>query len=170
MKPGGLQPAFDLRYVPLATHPGRGLCIIDVLICNNGAVTAHHPFFCLPALGLTFSPAQGWVKQLIMSPRKLWRFSRNDPLVIDPGAAIHCCSIELTFKAAYGGRLEFESGNEHTLWQLPHLKLTCIVGAGNYPPDRVPLVVHAMQMMACIKERDIKADMAMDSIDPVAEQ
>lgn len=148
-----LQPQFCLRFERVPSHPGRGVCLVDVLLRNTGAIAACYPFFCLPVFGLSMKPASGWEQQDFTSVRKMRRFARLDAAVLDPGAAVHCCTISLGFRAANGGCLEFETGSEHSLDNLPDLKLMCIPGAGNYASKRIQFTVPASELRTFIERQ-----------------
>ena len=46
-----IQPQYNLRFERVAAGPGRGFCLVDVLLRNNGLIPANFPFFCLTVLG-----------------------------------------------------------------------------------------------------------------------
>ena len=151
-----IQPQFRLRFERSALHPGRGHCLVDVLLKNNGAIAASFPFFCLTNLGLSVSPASGWEKREITSVRKMQRFSTTemDSSTLELDAVAHCCTISLRYKFSFGGCLEFEPGSEYLLVNFPNLNLVCGVGAGNYPSRRVLLQVPATALRKIIPEAD----------------
>jgi hypothetical protein len=147
-----IQPQLQLRFERLLSHPRRGICLVDVLLRNNGNIAASYPFLCLTVFGLTVNPAQGWDQQEVTLVRKMRRFIPVGPAKLDPGAVIHCCTINLRYRFSCGGFLEFETGSEHPLRALPNFNLMCIVGAGNYPSRRIPLQVTATSLKAIIEE------------------
>ena len=148
-----IQPKFRLRFESLPSHPGRGFCLVDVLLRNGGTIAASFPFFCLTALGLNVIPAPGWAQQDVTLVRKMQRFTPLDTDTLNPGAEVHCCTISLRYKFAFGGCLEFELGSEHLLADFPNLNLTCGVGAGNYPSKRISLQVPAAALRAIIEKQ-----------------
>lgn len=145
-------PRFELRFENLASHPGRGLVLVDLLLGNNGSIAASFPFLCLTALGLTVAPAPGWTQQDVTLVRKMQRFMPLHDEILAPGAEVHCCTISLKYKSAFGGCLEFEPGSERLLADFPNLNLTCAVGAGNYPSRRIVLQVPAGALRKVIRE------------------
>ena len=128
--------------------------LVDVLLSNNGSIAASFPFLCLTALGLNVIPAPGWAQQDVTLVRKMQRFTPLDTDILDPGAEAHCCTISLRYKSTSGGCLEFEPGSEHLLADFPNLNLTCAVGAGNYPSNRMILQVPAAALKAIIEEQE----------------
>jgi hypothetical protein len=138
-----LQPAIDLSYERHAVDSNSGKFIASVSLTNHARHTAHQPFLCLPSLGLQLSPAKGFIMQDVSSIRRLRRFGQLHEASLEPEDQVHCCDISLLFNAADGGRIEFESGNWHQLDRLPDLRLMCVAGAGNYPSERLPLVLRA---------------------------
>lgn len=147
-----IKPQFLLRFEELLSHPGRGVCFVDVLLKNSGTIAASFPFFCLTALGLNISPAPGWTQQELTMVRKMQRFTAPALVSLDPGVVAHCCTINLRYKSTFGGCLEFEAGSEHLLADFPNLNLTCVVGAGNYPSKRILLQVPATALRTIIIE------------------
>jgi len=154
-----IQPQFRLRFERAASHPGRGHCLVDVLLKNNGAIAASFPFFCLTNLGLNVNPVHGWEKREITSVRKMQRFSTNemDSSTLEPDVVAHCCTISLRYKFSFGGCLEFEPGSEYLLANFPNLYLMCEVGAGNYPSKRILLQVPATALRKIIPEQEEQA-------------
>ena len=71
-----IQPQYNLRFERVAAGPGRGFCLVDVLLRNNGLIPANFPFFCLTVLGLNAAPAPGWAQQEITIVRKMQRYTR----------------------------------------------------------------------------------------------
>lgn len=138
-----ISPEFAVRMANAPGGSGRTTCEIAVFLRNRGTIPASHPFLCIPALGLQVRPASGWNEQDILAVRKMKRFIASRDYLLEPGAANHCCTISLIFKAAFGGRFEYESGNEHHVASLPDLKLMCIAGAGNFPSLRLPFTIPA---------------------------
>jgi hypothetical protein len=147
-----IRPGFSLAFTPDPVQPAKGWCKIGVTIRNSGDIIAHQPFLCLPLLGLRMEPAEGWQAHDVTAVRKMRRFSRPSLHDLAPGDGGHCCNILLPFVAEEGGILEYEAGRRHALRELPDLRLTCIVGAGNYPSDRVPLVVPATEIRRSIED------------------
>jgi len=145
-----IQPDFELGYTRHPLYSDKGQCLVTVKLVNRGAIVAHQPFLCLPALGLRLEPVTGWSMQEIKGLRKMYRFSRLETADLEPDASFACCTIALPFTAARGGSLEFESGNHHALAAIPDLKVTCLAGAGNYSSERVPLIVPSADITAHI--------------------
>jgi len=125
---------------------GRGTCLVHVQLCNRGKIDACQPFLCLPSLGLRLVAASGWQMQEVTLVRKMFRFGQVGSAILVAGQSLCCCTIRLPFTTTNGGMLEFEAGNHHAFGALPDLRLTSIVGAGNYPTSRSPLVVPAASM------------------------
>ena len=138
-----IHPRYSLRFEHLPSSPGRGFCLVDVLLGNAGRIPANYPFLCLTVLGLKAIPAFGWAQEEITIIRKMQRFTPFASVTLDAGALTQCCTIKLRYKAAFGGSLEFEPGSEHLLTNFPNLNLTCVVGAGNFPSRRTLLQVPA---------------------------
>ena len=138
-----IHPDFRLGY---ETHPlasDRGDCLVEISLTNHGEFDAHHPFICLPLLGLRVVPADGWDMREVTSVRRMLRLGSLRASVLEPGASVHCCTVKLPFTSVAGAELEYETGNRHPVAALPDLRLTCIAGAGNYPTGRLPLIVPA---------------------------
>lgn len=146
-----IQPQYKLRFERLPSSPGRGFCLVDVLLRNNGRVPANFPFLCLTVLGLNTLPAFGWAQEEITIIRKMQRFTPFASVTLDAGALTQCCTIKLRYKSAFGGSLEFEPGSENLLTNFPNLNLTCVVGAGNFPSRRTILQVPASAFRAVLK-------------------
>lgn len=161
-----LQPEISLSYERHAVDSNSGIFTAEVSLLNRARHTAHQPFVCLPILGLQLSPATGWSMRDVSSIRRLRRFGPDRDELLAPQASVHCCNISLLFNAASGGRVEYETGNWHALNDLPDLRLTCVVGAGNYPSERLPLVVPADTIKSLISElivmNDIPAGLIAD--------
>lgn len=153
-----LQPQITLRYERHAVDSNSGTFIASVSLLNRARHTAHQPFLCLPILGLQLSPATGWVMQDVSSIRRLRRFGQEHEGSAEPETSVHCCDISLLFNAADGGRIEFEASNWHGLEGLPDLRLTCVAGAGNYPSERLPLVVPADTIKSLIADLIVIGD------------
>ena len=144
-------PQYNLRFERLPSSPGRGFCLVDVLLKNNGRIPANFPFLCLTVLGLNTVPAFGWAQEEITIIRKMQRFTPFASVTLDAGAFTQCCTIKLRYKSAFGGSLEFEPGSEHLLTNFPNLNLTCVVGAGNFPSRRTILQVPATAFRTLLK-------------------
>ena len=149
-----IQPQYNLRFERVAAGPGRGFCLVDVLLSNTGLIPANFPFFCLTVLGLNAAPAPGWAQQEITIVRKMQRYTPVTSSTLDPGALAQCCTIKLRYKSAFGGSLEFEPRSEHLLTDFPNLNLTCVVGAGNFPSRRTLLQVPATAFRMLLKNKD----------------
>jgi PilZ domain len=121
----------------------RGTCLVQIGLFNRGKIDAYQPFLCLPSLGLRLEAASGWQIQEVTLVRKMLRFDHVGSAVLVAGQSLSCCTIGLPFTTAHGGMLEFEVGNPHALGSLPDLRLTTIIGAGNFPTYRSNLVVPA---------------------------
>lgn len=148
-----IQPQYKLRFDGLPASPGRGFCLVDILLKNNGRVPANFPFLCLTVLGLNTLPAFGWAEEEVTIIRKMQRFTPFASVTLDAGALTQCCTIKLRYKSAFGGSLEFEPGSEHLLTNFPNLNLTCVVGAGNFPSRRTILQVPATAFRAVLKNK-----------------
>lgn len=147
-----LQPAVALIYQRHAVDSGSGTFVVRLSLHNRSQHIAHEPFLCLPLLGLDLSPAPGLGMQDVSSIRRLRRFSPAPGTVLRPGASMHCCNISLLFTAQSGGRVEYDAGSWHPIESLPDLRLTCVAGAGNYPSERLPLVVLASSLRSFISD------------------
>jgi hypothetical protein len=139
-----IQPEIALSYERHAVDSKSGLFSARISLRNKALHIAHQPFLCLPILGLDLSPAPGWSMRDVSSIRRLRRFGQEGSQLLDAGSGVHCCTISLLFSADDGGRIEYESGNWHAVKTLPDLRLTCVAGAGNFPSERLPLVISAM--------------------------
>ena len=117
----------------MPSSPGRGFCLVDVLLRNNGRVPANFPFLCLTVLGLNTVPASGWAQEEITIIRKMQRFTPFASVTLDAGALAQCCTIKLRYKSAFGGSLEFEPGSEHLLTDFPNLNLDVRGGRRQLP-------------------------------------
>ena len=159
-----IEPCFSLRPINSIARPDRGICNIDVLLRNRQPITAHHPFICVPLIQVKVHPAPGWTQQDILAVRKMRRFSSLRAQVLEPDSMMHCCTIALPFKSASGGAIGYGVGSEHSLMNLPDFKLTCIVGAGNYPSERLPFTVPAAALRTAIEEYFIRG---IDFLQPV---
>jgi hypothetical protein len=162
-----LQPEISLSYERHAVDSNSGTFTAEVSLLNRARHTAHQPFVCLPILGLQLSPATGWSMRDVSSIRRLRRFGPDRDELLASQASVHCCNISLLFNAASGGRVEYETGNWHGLNGLPDLRLTCVVGAGNYPSERLPLVVPADTIKSLITELIVMNDIPGS---PIADQ
>jgi hypothetical protein len=151
VQPEEIQPLYNLRFERAPSSPGRGFCLVDVQLRNNGKVPANFPFLCLTVLGLNTLPAFGWAQEEITIIRKMQRFTPFASVTLDAGAMTQCCTIKLRYKSAFGGSLEFEPGSEHLLTNFPNLNLTCVVGAGNFPSRRTILQVPATAFRTLLK-------------------
>ncbi len=148
-----IQPQYNLRFEGSPSSPGRGFCLVDVQLRNNGRIPANFPFLCLTVLGLNTVPAFGWAQEEITIIRKMQRFTPFASVTLDAGAMAQCCTIKLRYKSAFGGSLEFEPGSEHLLTNFPNLNLTCVVGAGNFPSRRTLLQVPATAFRTLLKNK-----------------
>jgi hypothetical protein len=155
-----IQLQHQLRFERSASHVSRGLCLVDVFLKNDGFIAASFPFLCLTNLGLSVSPAPGWLKDEPTMVRKMLRFSpahfSHSTLAV--GGLAHCCTVTLRYKHSFGGCLEFEPGSEYLLANFPNLNLTCTVGAGNYPSKRTLLQVPATMLRNIVRESVALAD------------
>jgi hypothetical protein len=151
-----IQPQFQLRFERSISHTGRGQCLVDLFLKNCGVIAASFPFLCLTNLGLNVSPAPGWAKEETVLVRRMLRFSSSDMYhsILEPGAVVHCCTVTLRYKFAFGGCLEFESGSEYLLANFPNLNLLCAVGAGNYPSKRILVQVPATALRKIVESRE----------------
>ena len=149
-----IQPQYNLRFESMPSTPARGVCLVEVLLKNNGGVPANFPFFCLTVLGLNAVPAPGWAQEEVTLVRKMQRFTPVTATTLDSGAQVQCCTIKLRYKSAFGGSLEFEPGSEHLLTAFPNLNLTCVVGAGNFPSRRTILQVPATAFRTLLANKD----------------
>lgn len=138
-----IQPEITLSFKSHAIDSKSGTFSAKISLRNQATHTAHQPFLCLPILGLQLSPADGWNMQDVSSIRRLRRFGQDAGKLLETGASVHCCTISLLFSAGDGGKVEFEAGSWHPVQSLPDLRVTCVVGAGNYPSERLPLVIPA---------------------------
>lgn len=138
-----IQPEIALSYESHAIDSRSGAFSARISLCNRASHIAHQPFLCLPILGLQMSPANGWNMQDVSSIRRLRRFGQETGKLLEPGASIHSCTIALLFNASDGGKVEFEAGSWHSVKALPDLRVTCVAGAGNFPSERLPLVIPA---------------------------
>jgi hypothetical protein len=117
-------------------------------------------------LGLILEAANGWAVQEVTAVRKMRRFFKPGVYDLAPGDSIHCCSIVLPFSASEGGTLEYEHGRQHALPNLPDLRLTCIAGAGNYPSDRVPFIVPAIEIRRFFQQTQKRGEIPqLDGVD-----
>ena len=150
-----IRPRFKLRFERLLNSPGRGLCLVDISLENNGAIAASCPFLCFTALGLNVTAASNWAQRDIKMVRKMKRLApiKNDTL--EPRAEVQCCTVILRSNFNSDGCLEFERGNSHPLATLPDLNLFCVVGAGNYPSKRILLTVPSSALKAVIGQKDV---------------
>jgi hypothetical protein len=158
-----IQPQYNLRFERAPSSPGRGFCLVDVQLRNNGRVPANFPFLCLTVLGLNTLPAFGWAQEEITIVRKMQRFTPFASVTLDAGASAQCCTVKLRYKSAFGGSLEFEPGSEHLLTNFPNLNLTCVVGAGNFPSRRTILQVPATAFRTLLKNTADAAESIPDS-------
>ena len=136
----------SLGFISDQLSSDRGTCLVHVQLSNRGKIDAYQPFLCLPSLGLRLVAASGWQMQEVTLVRKMYRFGQVGSAILVAGQSLCCCTIRLPFTTTNGGMLEFEAGNHHAFGALPDLRLTSIVGAGNYPTSRSPLVVSAASM------------------------
>ncbi|WP_373502218.1 hypothetical protein [Aestuariivirga sp.] len=141
-----LQPSVSITYDRHAIDSNSGTFSVRISLHNKSAHVAHEPFLCLPIFGLELSPAVGWTMQDISSIRRLRRFGPGRGEDLAPGSSVHCCNISLLFNALDGGQVEFDAGSWHPVHDLPDLRLTCVAGAGNFPSERLPLVVPAVTL------------------------
>ena len=152
----GLKPCFKLRFEQLPNSSGRGFCLVDLLLMNNGSIDANFPFLCMTELGLNVTAASGWAQRDIKLVRKMKRFSTLSESMLRPNAEVHCCTIILKSNFHSDGCLEFEHGNRHPLGALPDLNLVCVVGAGNYPSSRLSLQVPATAIKEVVEQQDMQ--------------
>jgi len=165
-----IQPQYYLRFEPSPSSPGRGFCLVDVQLRNNGRIPANFPFLCLTVLGLNTLPAFGWAQEEITIIRKMQRFTPFASVTLDAGAMTQCCTIKLRYKSAFGGSLEFEPGSEHLLTNFPNLNLTCVVGAGNFPSRRTILQVPATAFRTLLKSTAAAEEFHADSAPEEAQE
>ena len=147
-----LQPSIAVAYERHAVDSRSGTFTVRISLFNRSPHVAHEPFLCLPVFGLQLTPAPGWTMQDVNSIRRLRRFGPERTEQLPPRASVHCCNIALLFNAKDGGRVEFDAGSRHSLDSLPDLRLTCVAGAGNYPSERLPLVVPAATLKGFLAE------------------
>ncbi len=162
-KPRKFNPSIICGLNASPSSPGRGFCLVDVQLRNNGRIPANFPFLCLTVLGLNTVPAFGWAQEEITIIRKMQRFTPFASVTLDAGALTQCCTIKLRYKSAFGGSLEFEPGSEHLLTNFPNLNLTCVVGAGNFPSRRTILQVPATAFRTLLKSAADAAELLADS-------
>lgn len=149
-----ISPSFKLRYQQLQSSSGRALCLVDILLKNNGAIAANYPFLCITSLGLNVVAATGWTQSDIKLIRKMKRFTPLKNNTLESQTEAHCCTIALRYKFQSAKCLEFEPGSDHPLSELSNLNLVCAVGAGNYPSKRVLLQVPATAFKTIIEEQE----------------
>jgi hypothetical protein len=148
-----IQPMTSFRFVPHPVDSTSGICEISITLLNKSTHIAHQPFFCLTDLGLQLRPAPDWTMDEVVSIRRMRRFApvaRQSRL--EPGSEVLCCTISLLFSSIDGGFVEYEIGNWHRLEQLPDLRISCVVGAGNYPSERLPITVRAEALREFMRE------------------
>jgi hypothetical protein len=156
-----IEPSFKLHFARNPANIHRGTCSVHVLLHNRENIAAHHPFFCVPGLKINAQAAPGWEQSDFVSVLKMRRFAAVRENVLEHGAIMHCCTIALTFKELFGGRIEYETGSEHPLDDLPDFKLTCIAGAGNFPVERLVFTVPAASIRATITEELVRHPILM---------
>lgn len=152
----GLRPSFKLRFERLPNSSGRGFCLVDISITNNGDIEANFPFLCITELGLNLAPATGWAQRDIKLVRKMKRFSTLSESMLKPKTEVHCCTIILRSNFHADECLEFEQGSRHPLSALPDLNLVCVVGAGNHPSTRISLQIPAKEIKATIEQSELR--------------
>ncbi len=143
-----LQPLMGLAYLRNPLSSLSGVFSVMLSIENRTAHVAHEPFLCLPLLGLELTAAEGWGSEEVSSVRRLRRFAPPVGERLQPGASFHCCNILLAYDARDGGVIQYDFGTWHRVADLPDLKLTCVAGAGNFPSERLPLVMPAAALKA----------------------
>ncbi len=136
-----LQPLAALTY-RRQTRDG-GAFVLRIGLLNRAQYTAHEPFLCLPDRGFHLAPAPGWNFAEVAPAAKLRRFAPARPTALKTSERMHCCDIWLPFDTRGDGRLAYEPGNRHAIDNLPDLTLSCVAGAGNYPSERLQLIVPA---------------------------
>jgi hypothetical protein len=148
-----IQPQTSFRFVPHPVDSTSGTCEVSIKLLNKASHIAHQTFFCLTDLGLQLMPASGWTMDEIVSIRRMRRFSSSIGLSrLEPMACVQCCTISLLFTSVGGGFVEYEAGNWHPFDALPDLRISGVVGAGNYPSERLPIVVSAESLRAFMRE------------------
>lgn len=138
-----LQPVMGIAYQRTPLSSLTGVFTVTLSLHNLSGHVAHEPFLCLPLLGLELAAAPGLNSEEVSSVRRLRRFSAVMGESLQPGAALHCCNILLAYDARDGGVIQYDFGTWHKVADLPDLKLTCVAGAGNFPSERLPIVVPA---------------------------
>ena len=141
---------YKLEFEELPSHFGSSCCVVHVGLRNHSEFRAVHPFVCLPALGFDLRPAAGWVAGDMIAVRKTVRLGCADELILAKGIPVDCCSIILPFRPENGGYLRYAADVERPLAQLADLRLSCQVGAANFPADRVPLTIPASHIAGVI--------------------
>jgi hypothetical protein len=148
-----LQPQTSFRFIPHPVDSTSGTCEVSIELLNKSTHIAHQPFICLTDLGLQLTPAENWSMDEIVSIRRMRRFSARTGISrLEPLARVHCCTISLLFSTTGGGFVEYEIGNWHPFETLPDLRISCVVGAGNYPSERLPITVKAESLRSFMRE------------------
>jgi hypothetical protein len=141
---------YDLYFEPASDDSFRGRCVIAFSIRNDSDIPAIHPFFCLPDMGFQAKPAAGWITRNVVSIRRFVRFCSIRELILAPRSRVGCCFVELGVSPKDGGQVRYSRNIEHPLAQLPKIQLSCQVGAGNFPSQRVQVSIPASHIAGVI--------------------
>ena len=134
---------YRLQRAPSAERPGTGHCVIELRIRSKGAMEAERPFLALPQLGPEVVAAEKWNAREIVTLRKLVGVARVDEKPLAPGSVAPCCELHLPYTKEGGGYVVYGRGIEHSLASLPDFRISCQIGAGNFPAERMTLHVPA---------------------------
>jgi hypothetical protein len=145
-----LTPEYQLSFEFVPSQVGHSYCVVDVSLRKWGEIGAIHPFLCVPALGLNLEPAMGWEAREIYSLRKMIRFGSIADRMLPSSGRTGCCRIILPFAPDGGGHVGYATGTEHRLTQLPDIRLSCQVGAANFPSERLTLIIPASHIAGLI--------------------
>ena len=155
-----LQPRTALRFVRHPLDSSSGICEVAIFLSNRSEHVAHRPFFCLTDLGLQLRPAANWLMDEVVSIRRMRRFAPIDhPCELPRGAELECCAIGLLLTSDERGRIEYEAGNWHDFDALPDLRVNCVVGAGNFPSERLLVTVPAVALKAFVADLVSRGDL-----------
>ena len=158
-----LQPAISLSYERHAIDSNSGNV--------HGADCASQPFGTRRsrAVSLPSHPGPAALARTRLDDAGCELHPAAAPLRPRPGrrpgtrqSSVHCCNISLLFNASEGGRVEFDAGSWHSIAHLPDLRLTCVAGAGNFPSERLPLVVAAATLTGFLAQLMVMGEVPQD--------
>ena len=128
-----------------------GTLSVAFTVENFSHVPAQLPFLCLTDLGLNIRPVRnGRMEKLSSDGRRLVRFGLEAPAVLSTGGKTVLCMLTLSWRGRDPASVSFDRGAGHEVEALRDLRLFCITGAANFPPERSTLTISANRVRSAI--------------------